>query len=102
MTRKDLEETLADYTCGVASDAVLEHGQDAVDIYITRHRGNCKYAWDSQVGGVVTYHKTLENARKQAWKLVRAIMREEVHECTRQAPHICEVNGPCNGWPKGK
>lgn len=20
--------------------------------------------------------------------------------CTRRAPHICKVNGPCNGWPK--
>jgi len=20
--------------------------------------------------------------------------------CTRPAPHICTVNGPCNGWPK--
>ncbi len=20
--------------------------------------------------------------------------------CTRLAPHICKVNGPCNGYPK--
>ena len=20
--------------------------------------------------------------------------------CTRRAPHICRVNGPCNGWPR--
>ena len=23
-----------------------------------------------------------------------------VMECTRQLPHICKVNGPCNGWPR--
>ena len=22
--------------------------------------------------------------------------------CTRPAPHICTVNGPCNGFPKEK
>jgi hypothetical protein len=28
-------------------------------------------------------------------------MREEqIDTCTRQSPHICRVNGPCNGWPK--
>lgn len=24
----------------------------------------------------------------------------EVQTCTRPFPHICKVNGPCNGWPK--
>jgi len=24
----------------------------------------------------------------------------EVQTCTRRAPHVCAVNGPCNGWPK--
>jgi hypothetical protein len=24
----------------------------------------------------------------------------EVRTCTRPAPHICAVNGPCNGWPR--
>lgn len=23
-----------------------------------------------------------------------------VQTCTRLAPHICKINGPCNGWPK--
>lgn len=23
-----------------------------------------------------------------------------VQTCTRPAPHVCQVNGPCNGWPK--
>lgn len=22
-----------------------------------------------------------------------------ISDCTRLAPHICTVNGPCNGWP---
>lgn len=22
-----------------------------------------------------------------------------IQTCTRQAPHVCKVNGPCNGWP---
>ena len=22
--------------------------------------------------------------------------------CTRPAPHICTINGPCNGYPKEK
>jgi hypothetical protein len=24
----------------------------------------------------------------------------EVKTCTRLSPHVCAVNGPCNGWPK--
>jgi hypothetical protein len=24
----------------------------------------------------------------------------EVGVCTRPKPHICQQNGPCNGWPK--
>lgn len=27
---------------------------------------------------------------------------DDVQMCTREAPHICRVNGPCNGWPKEK
>jgi hypothetical protein len=23
----------------------------------------------------------------------------KVLACTRPAPHVCRVNGPCNGWP---
>lgn len=23
-----------------------------------------------------------------------------VQECTRQRPHVCRLNGPCNGWPR--
>lgn len=26
--------------------------------------------------------------------------KEQIDTCTRQSPHICRVNGPCNGWPK--
>jgi len=25
---------------------------------------------------------------------------DHVSTCTRPAPHICKINGPCNGWPK--
>jgi len=25
---------------------------------------------------------------------------EAIETCIRPAPHICKVNGPCNGWPK--
>ncbi len=25
---------------------------------------------------------------------------QEIKECIRLYPHICKVNGPCNGWPK--
>jgi hypothetical protein len=24
----------------------------------------------------------------------------QLQACTRPSPHICNVNGPCNGWPK--
>lgn len=24
----------------------------------------------------------------------------ETKTCTRQEPHVCKDNGPCNGWPK--
>jgi hypothetical protein len=27
-------------------------------------------------------------------------MHDEIQVCTRLKPHICQVNGPCNGWPK--
>lgn len=27
-------------------------------------------------------------------------LADEVHVCTRPEPHVCQVNGPCNGWPK--
>ena len=27
---------------------------------------------------------------------------EGLQDCTRQAPHVCRVNGPCNGYPKEK
>ena len=27
-------------------------------------------------------------------------MSEAIQNCTRPAPHICKVNGPCNGYPK--
>ncbi len=27
-------------------------------------------------------------------------MAEAIQNCTRPAPHVCKVNGPCNGWPK--
>jgi len=28
--------------------------------------------------------------------------QNEVKDCIRPEPHICSVNGPCNGWPKVK
>ena len=24
----------------------------------------------------------------------------KIKTCTRPFPHMCRVNGPCNGWPK--
>jgi hypothetical protein len=27
---------------------------------------------------------------------------EYIQGCTRPAPHICAVNGPCNGWPRSE
>lgn len=30
-------------------------------------------------------------------EIIRAF---EVQTCTRLAPHVCTVNGSCNGWPK--
>lgn len=27
-------------------------------------------------------------------------MAHKVPKCTRQEPHICQENGPCNGWPR--
>jgi hypothetical protein len=29
-------------------------------------------------------------------------MAESIQDCTRPAPHVCKVNGPCNGYPKEK
>lgn len=35
---------------------------------------------------------------------IRALKRrldvQPVRVCTRPEPHICRVNGPCNGWPR--
>ena len=25
---------------------------------------------------------------------------QAMQDCTRPAPHVCRVNGPCNGWPR--
>lgn len=30
--------------------------------------------------------------------MARALRERDT--CTRPAPHICKVNGPCNGYPK--
>jgi hypothetical protein len=27
-------------------------------------------------------------------------MAEAIQDCTRPAPHVCKLNGPCNGYPK--
>jgi hypothetical protein len=32
--------------------------------------------------------------------LVQAKVDIDMHQCTRPAPHVCKVNGPCNGYPK--
>ena len=29
-------------------------------------------------------------------------MEQKIQTCTRPEPHICTVNGPCNGWPNIK
>jgi hypothetical protein len=29
-------------------------------------------------------------------------MAEAIQDCTRPAPHVCKLNGPCNGYPKEK
>jgi hypothetical protein len=41
---------------------------------------------------------------KQADEAIYRALREQVEErtCTRPAPHICKINGPCNGYPKEK
>jgi hypothetical protein len=31
---------------------------------------------------------------------VQSIRDSFVRTCTRPEPHVCKVNGPCNGWPK--
>jgi hypothetical protein len=25
----------------------------------------------------------------------------QIQTCTRKLPHVCKIDGPCNGWPKG-
>jgi hypothetical protein len=30
----------------------------------------------------------------------RGVLASEVPECTREPPHQCRVNGPCNGYPR--
>jgi len=37
-------------------------------------------------------HHTIDNTG--------AVGVDVVNECIRIAPHVCKVNGPCNGWPK--
>ena len=27
-------------------------------------------------------------------------MAEAIQDCTRPAPHVCKLNGPCNGYPR--
>jgi hypothetical protein len=29
-----------------------------------------------------------------------AEQQDEPKTCTRPTPHVCTVNGPCNGWPR--
>lgn len=37
-----------------------------------------------------------------AWVVVRVGSKPipKIQTCTRPAPHVCTVNGPCNGWPR--
>jgi hypothetical protein len=50
------------------------------------------------VGFVVGMCITAKRADEAQYKALRE--RDEVQTCTRPAPHICRVNGPCNGLPK--
>lgn len=25
---------------------------------------------------------------------------DAIQTCTRESPHVCKKNGPCNGWPR--
>jgi len=44
------------------------------------------------VNSLCTLGKRADEARSQAL----------IEYCTRQAPHVCKENGPCNGWPKDR
>jgi len=39
-------------------------------------------------------------AQCQDWLDAICLRAQEVETCTRPAPHVCKVNGPCNGWPR--
>jgi hypothetical protein len=51
--------------------------------------------------------KTSDEAMHKAFKDYTDTQRDPyldnvVPTCTRLAPHVCKVNGPCNGFPKEK
>jgi hypothetical protein len=35
-------------------------------------------------------------------KLEERSKNNAIQTCTRSEPHVCQENGPCNGWPKSK
>ena len=35
-----------------------------------------------------------------AFGLCRAAAKPTPEICTRRAPHVCRINGPCNGFPR--
>ena len=52
-------------------------------------------------GGVLTTEAQVRAALIVAWNAGREHGRgDTVQTCTRLSPHVCRVNGPCNGWPK--
>jgi hypothetical protein len=37
---------------------------------------------------------------EQCEELRQALRADEPKVCTREAPHMCRINGPCNGYPQ--
>jgi hypothetical protein len=64
--------------------------------------------WEAAVSEVERYGDDSEEAAAELANsrsallaiLIQAKIDLDVYQCTRPAPHVCKVNGPCNGYPK--
>ena len=87
-------------TCGFC-DATWTHSTPCENGY-DRESGEpylCGYEFCPACGSC--QGQTVTHAKRRAARLTREIKEGRYATCTRPAPHVCTVNGPCNGYPKG-
>ena len=58
-------------------------------------------AMGALAGGIVAGLCLIGRAADQAMqRALDEYVDEKIRTCTRLAPHVCRINGPCNGLPK--